>query len=570
MKWLLNLKIGTKLISTFLIGILLMGALGAMSIKSLRDTDTRVQSMYTDRIVPTQQINEVQKNVLSIRLNLSYLMMSNNTVPVSEVEKHVQLARHNNDELMKAYTSTYMTDEEKKLVESFQDKLASYRMVQDKYLKFVKENKLDEAMVEFNNLTTWENKIQEVLGQLVDLNRQLMEDVMNENKRLYHETVRATLLYIAVAIVFALSTGILLTRIITKALRKTVEFAEAFGNGDLTRQIDVHTKDEIGILVSSLNKAVLSTQDLIREIVDNTMHMNASSQELSATVEEVLAQTHNIDSATQGISQGTEDTSASLEEINASGQDVAATASLLAQKAKEGNRESVEITKRADVMKVNAEQSMQVAQNIYKEKQHAILQAIEAGKVVGEIETMATSISSISEQVNLLALNAAIEAARAGEHGKGFAVVADEVRKLAEESSKAVSNIQETIKHVYGAFNNLSRNSNDILQFIDEKVQKDYETLVETGIQYKKDAEYMNCLISEFDRNAQNIADTINQVNIAIESVSATSEQTTASTQEISSNVSEVADALEEVAKVSQKQAELAGKLNRMIQKFKI
>ena len=160
----------------------------------------------------------------------------------------------------------------------------------------------------------------------------------------------------------------------------------------------------------------------------------------------------------------------------------------LASSSSDGNAESAKIKERAEKIKIQGQESKRVADNLLNEKEQAILNAIEEGKVVNEISIIAESIASIASQTNLLALNAAIEAARAGEAGKGFAVVADEIRKLAEQSNAYVADIQKVVGEVGSSFNNLSNNSKETLKFINERVTKDYDLLIDTGINYEKDA----------------------------------------------------------------------------------
>jgi methyl-accepting chemotaxis protein len=242
----------------------------------------------------------------------------------------------------------------------------------------------------------------------------------------------------------------------------------------------------------------------------------------------------------------------------------------IADKASKGLMTANEISKRATTLKENAVSSQKTAHNIYKETEAALKDAIQQSKEVEQINILSDSILQITAQTNLLALNASIEAARAGEAGRGFAVVADEIRKLAENSKKTVSEIQRTTDTVVISVQNLSDNSRKILDFIDTKVMKDYEVLVQTGEQYNNDAYMIDDIVTELSATTQELSASMQNMIKAINEIAASSTEEADGISQIAHSSSDVAGKAKEVLDCARKTNESTVKLVSLVSRIKI
>jgi len=353
-------------------------------------------------------------------------------------------------------------------------------------------------------------------------------------------------------------------------LNKIKEFAENLSRYDFSSTIQESREDEFGKAIQSLNKAQDNISVMIKELINTIQEVSSSSEELSETVQELTSKAEIVDEAVGNITSGMQESSTASEEISAAVEEVDVSINELSSKAMEGSNNASRSKERATEVKNNSQKAIDETLRVYAEKQKNMEKAIENGKVVDSIKVMADTIGSIAEQTNLLALNAAIEAARAGEQGKGFAVVAEEVRKLAEQSSQAVINIQDTIVKVQEAFKSSIDTGSDMLEFINTKVNEQFDAYGETGKQYYNDSDFVSKMSEEMAAMSEEITATVGQVSQAIQNMAQASQKSSQEAETIKESMNETSKVVEQMALTAQSKAKIAGKLNEMVAKFKI
>ena len=233
------------------------------------------------------------------------------------------------------------------------------------------------------------------------------EEALAQGAKSLSKTIITAILGLAILVILIL----LIARHITKPIIQAVGFAKKIASGDLTLQMEVDAKDEIGELKQTLNSMTKSFKFMMVKI------NNGSNK--------IVAISSQFNEAAREFSSGANQQAASVEEVSSSIEEILSTVNQ--------NNQNAFITK---------EIATKTSDGI-KQSNTAIAASVDAMKqIAGKISI----IGEIAFQTNILALNAAVEAARAGEHGKGFAVVAAEVRKLAEHSKVAADEINNITK----------------------------------------------------------------------------------------------------------------------------
>lgn len=348
---------------------------------------------------------------------------------------------------------------------------------------------------------------------------------------------------------------------INDSVHKIMVVSKKVSENDYTEQIVLDQKDELGSIASAFNHAILNVKNLVYDIDQSIEVVKTNSTQLDANTDQLELIVSSTSRETETILESISESADSARNISDMVDEIKFAVETVATRATEGASTTSDITIRATELKDDSTKSSLKANEIYEEVKHVMEEAIERSKAVEQIDILSTSILEITNQTNLLALNASIEAARAGEAGRGFAVVADEISKLADQSSDAVSRIQNVVTEVNGAVLSLCDASEKILDFVDSEVKPDYEKLVSVSEQYNLDASTFNSIMMDLSATSQELNASMDSISQITRDMSDALSHGSDSVSAVSDNVADILDKTQELNSINNMNVESVNQL---------
>ena len=342
-------------------------------------------------------------------------------------------------------------------------------------------------------------------------------------------------------LLFGITAAVIITRQITVPLRETLAVVDRIAGGDLTQNLRVTRRDELGVLQQGIARMGTTLRELISGIRDGVSQIASAAEELSAVTEQTSAGVNSQKIETDQVATAMHEMTATVQEVARNAEQASQAAAAADNEAREGDtvvNQAIDQIERLAVEVGRSTEAMTVLQQ-------------ESDKIGSVMDV----IKAVAEQTNLLALNAAIEAARAGDAGRGFAVVADEVRGLAQRTQKSTEEIQTLVAALQSGTQHVA------------SVMHNSRTLTDSSVTLTRQA----------GTSLQGITRTVSNIQSMNQQIAAAAEQQSAVAEEISRSIVNVRDvseqtaaASDDTAKSSVELARLGNQLQEMVSHFKV
>ncbi|MEK2612082.1 methyl-accepting chemotaxis protein [Pseudomonas shirazensis] len=326
----------------------------------------------------------------------------------------------------------------------------------------------------------------------------------------------------ALALLLGLIAAWAITRQIVGPLRYTLTAAERVASGDLSQNLQIDRRDELGQLQASMQRMTVSLRELIGGIGDGVTQIASAAEELSAVTEQTSAGVNNQKVETDQVATAMNEMAATVQEVARNAEQASEAALAADQQAREGERVVGEAIAQIERLASEVNNSSEAMNQLKGESD--------------KIGSVLDVIKAVAQQTNLLALNAAIEAARAGEAGRGFAVVADEVRSLAQRTQQSTEEIEaliaslqsgtQRVASVMDASRDLTESSVELTRRAGgslETITRTVSSIQAMNQQIATAAEQQSAVAEEINRSVMNVRDISDQTSAASEETASSS-----------------------------------------------
>jgi methyl-accepting chemotaxis protein len=400
-------------------------------------------------------------------------------------------------------------------------------------------------------------------------------------------------------------------RSITHPVNAGLKVFEAMAGGDLTKRMNLDSRDEIGRLGAASDKMATALSEVVSQIRTVATRLGTSSRELSQVSSDLLSQSHEVTTQAESVASGTEQMTTNVATMATAAEEMSTNVSSISSASEEVSVNVGSIVQNADATSRNvgsvAESIARITaslQDVARDARHGsqITQqakdlATAATSTMRQLDQAASEITKVTEviksialQTNLLALNATIEATSAGEAGKGFAVVASEVKELASQSAQSAEEIARKIESVQTSTREAVKVIENVAQFVDQvnvsagRISEAVDGQTQTAGQIaatvtaaRQGVESIARSIAEVGKGANDVSRNTSEVATAATDVSRNASEAAKAAEEISSNIHGVSEATRlstasatQVNQAAKQLDDLAAELGRVLARFQV
>ncbi len=560
-------SLGRKLTAAFITVSLLVGVIAGVAYAFLNRMDQNYSELLEQNTAARDQAARLEMETQ----RQNSLLFSYIVEPSPEKEQQLTGANEELNTIISRIVSASPGEEQEAIASSLSESNATFARLLTKVRDYVQSDKPDLAKTE---ALMWAIPTSDAMIDGASELRTLQESEL-QAKLAEFKKESATTLWIlaicgAIAILFAVLTGVLLSRKIVKPMRVMVKGARELADGDLTlAEIAVRNRDEIGELAAAFNHMRRSWQEMIRNLGRHAGRVATSADQLRHQSEQFRASSGEISDIMGQISSGSEEQVQSVElgvaqvtMMAAGAQEMAS----LADDAREESEAAVHETRAGEDIVAQAAAQMASIQRQMDELR-AFIERL--GVRSGQIAEAAELIAGIAKQTQMLSLNASIEAARAGEAGKGFAVVAGEVRKLSAETGAAAADVTEMLEGVRSEMELVI----EAAQAGSQEVAAGIATVQQAGEVFssiRQAVEQVAGQISRVTGQAEQLYSQSDAVVQAITTIDRVAQQTASGSREVYAHTEEQYAGVQEMMASMEGLSQLSEELQAMIGKFKV
>ena len=253
MKWFSDLKIGTKLLASFILVAAIAGLIGWVGLSGVSKFSANSASMYADQLIPIRDLGYANTAFLIAETDVRSMLLTKQPSERQKLADSVLVETKQVDGYIASYEKTMLSKDQQETLPKFKSAWEQYQTVRRKGMSSALSGRDAEALRIFDGEAVQSmTECRHALQSLIDINVRVAEGSEKANEAAAASTRNMVLIFMTVGVLLAIGLGLLLARVIGNPVRAMQAAAEKLALGDVNVSIDLDSQDELGALGRAL------------------------------------------------------------------------------------------------------------------------------------------------------------------------------------------------------------------------------------------------------------------------------------------------------------------------------